>query len=198
MGLCEVCGKNPATTSRCSGLGPVTFAYCGTCAETKAEPYHVVLSVLVTSGPIPPSLLDYRCRFTQGGWEIIQTCLLVHGKDVAATMHDIHGLEAMRQGMEGEERTLALTPSSPIPHEIWEVVLREIDALMVEVAERAEANGDGEMGNALMALAEDTLRDMGGKTLFQPALTEGEVVDRIRRVAGIFVLLLAGVSQNPA
>ena len=49
---CEVCGASDRLTVVASSFGPVSFAYCSSCAERCAEPLMVVATCIwVVGGP---------------------------------------------------------------------------------------------------------------------------------------------------
>ena len=78
--ICDVCDrKHPKTMVVCSGLGPVSFAYCPICGSLGAEPDFLMRQLKEDGIPISDSIVYYNGKddkyyyFNSGQHYVIQT-----------------------------------------------------------------------------------------------------------------------------
>lgn len=50
MGKCQVCNQRESIGVACSGLGPMSLAYCGECSKNYAEPKEMVAFTIEDCG----------------------------------------------------------------------------------------------------------------------------------------------------
>lgn len=62
--ICDVCGTSPTVGVACSGLGAVSFAYCAQCLAVGAEPYVMLVGLLMTC-PWDALLPEYQEMVTE-------------------------------------------------------------------------------------------------------------------------------------
>jgi len=55
-GVCDVCGKEGKVAVLCSAFGPISFAYCQTCAELGLEPYNQMVEYIASAGEYPKDI----------------------------------------------------------------------------------------------------------------------------------------------
>lgn len=55
-GKCEVCSKETDVAVLCSGMGPISLAYCKDCAQKGLEPYGVMVAYISSAGHFPEAI----------------------------------------------------------------------------------------------------------------------------------------------
>src|SRR5919109_204932 len=81
-GMCDVCGKRTPIGVAASSIGPMSFAYCRSCLEERAEPYFMVVTTLACCGGRLEGTADWFKDM------IVPASLEVAGKTVEDLLRD--------------------------------------------------------------------------------------------------------------